>query len=274
MPIVQSSNFVLSDSTPAFPVTEDHPVVGYHNIVTAANVVADNEDADYPASNLANPATGLEGWRSDDDGTQYVTVTTDYVDDLDYLAIADHNLGSDQIPATVQGYIGGVWTDLVAEQMFATDSPILFRFTAQSLSAIRLKLAAPTDALPRIAVMYVGKSLVLPRKLWVGHTPITQGRKTEILSGRSESGRFLGRVQMGAWRQTVIPLSLIDPTWYRDHGGDEFLAACALTPFFFGWRPSSYPNEIGYCWTTDDPMPVPTSNGNLIAFDIPVAGVV
>lgn len=272
MPIVQSSNFVLSDSTPAFPVTADHPVVGYHNLVTATNVVATHADADYPASNLANPATHLD-WRSDDDGTQYLTVTTDYVDEIDYLAIAGHNLGSDQIPASLEGYIGGSWTELVAEQTFANDSPILFRFTAQSLSDIRLKMVAPTDAFPRIAVMYIGKLLTLPRKLWVGHTPINQGRKTEILSGRSESGKFLGRVQIGEWRETVIPLSLIDPEWYRDYGGDEFLAASALTPFFFGWRPESYPNEIGYCWTTEDPMPVPTSSGNLIAFDIKVSGV-
>lgn len=270
MPVVISQNFVLTDSTPEFPVTLDHPVIGWHNIVTAANVAADNADPDFPASNLANPATHLD-WRSDASGLQYVTVTIDTVDELDYVGVAGHNFGSEQIPVSIIDSLGNT---LVEEVLLPNDSPALFRFTAQSLAGLKIVLNAVDGQLPRAAVVYVGKLLVLERKIYVGHTPLTQARRVSVQNGRSESGKFLGRIVVGAWRETVIPLSLLSPEWYREHGGDEFLAVAAETPFFFGWRPESYPYEIGYCWLTEDPMPVPTSPSNRIAFDLKVSGIV
>ncbi|WP_061023885.1 hypothetical protein [Bradyrhizobium sp. CCH5-F6] len=270
MSLVISQNFVLTDSTPEFPVTLDHPVIGWHNIVTTANIVADNEDPDFPASNLANPATHEE-WRSDADGEQFLTVTTGYVDEIDYVGIARHNFGSEQIPVTIEDGSGNA---LVEEVMLPDDSPALFRFTAQSLATVDIKLAAGTGKLPRAAVVYVGKLLVLERKIYVGHTPLKHARKMNVQNGRSETGNFLGRIVLGAWRETTIPLSLLSPSWYRDHGGDEFMAVAAETPFFFGWRPATYPYEIGYCWTIDDPMPVPQSPSNRIAFDLKVSGIV
>lgn len=270
MSLVISQNFVLTDSTPEFPVTLDHPVIGWHSLVTPSGIVADNEDPDYPASNLANPATHLE-WRSDDDGVQYLTVTTDYVDEIDYVAIARHNFGSEQIPVRIEDGAGNV---LVQEVILRDDSPALFRFTAQSLATVKIRMAASGGQLPRAAVVYVGKLLVLERKIYVGHTPLTQARKTVVQNGRSERGNFLGRIVLGAFRETTIPLSLLSPAWYRDHGGDEFIAVAAETPFFFGWRPQSYPYEIGYCWLIDDPMPVPVGPSNRIAFDLKVSGIV
>ncbi|MHB0784437.1 hypothetical protein [Bradyrhizobium sp. 5.13L] len=270
MSLVISQNFVLTDSTPEFPVTLDHPVIGWHSVVTPSSVVANSADPDFPASNLANPATHLD-WRADSPGLQYVNVTIDYVDELDYVGIAGHNFGSEQIPISILDSFGNT---LVDEVLLADDSPVLFRFTAQSLAGVTLVLSAIDGQLPRAAVLYVGKLLTLERKIYVGHTPLTQARRRNVQNGRSESGKFLGRIVLGAWRETVIPLSLLSPAWYRDHGGDEFIAVAAETPFFFGWRPQSYPYEIGYCWLTEDPMPVPTGPSNRIAFDLKVSGIV
>jgi hypothetical protein len=273
MPIIRSDTFVLTDSTPEFPVTADHPVIGMHNLVTATSIVASDEDPLWPASNLGNPSTWLE-WRGESDGTVYLTVTTDYVDEIDYIAVAKHNWGSEQIPVTIEGYIDGDWEELLGERLLANDSPVMFRFTAQSLSQIRIKLeVADEDHLPRAAVVYCGKLLTLPRKIYVEHTPLPYGRKTEIQNGRSESGNFLGRVMIGAWRESVIPLSLMPPAWHRQYG-DAFIEQAATLPFFFAWRPETYPDEVGFCWLTEDPMPKPVSPANLDAYDLKVSGVV
>src|SRR4051812_19814076 len=96
MGIVISNNFVLTQPDSRFPVTLDHPLIGWHNLVTATNIVADTSATNYPASNLANPATHLE-WRANDTTEQYLTITTGYVDEIDYLAVARHNFGSEQI---------------------------------------------------------------------------------------------------------------------------------------------------------------------------------
>ncbi|PPQ17970.1 hypothetical protein CV770_18560 [Bradyrhizobium sp. AC87j1] len=270
MSLVISQNFVLTDATPEFPVTLDHPVIGWHNVVTPSGVIANSADPAFPAANLANPATHLD-WRADASGLQYVNVTTGYIDKLDYVGIAGHNFGSEQIPFSILDSLGNT---LVEEVLLRDDSPVMFRFRAQSLAGLTLVLNAINGQLPRAAVLYVGKLLVLERKIYVGHTPLTQARRHNVQNGRSESGKFLGRIVLGAWRETVIPLSLLSPAWYRDHGGDEFLAVAAETPFFFGWRPESYPYEIGYCWTIEDPMPVPTGPSNRIAFDLKVGGIV
>lgn len=274
MPVIFENDFVLTDSTPEFPVTLDHPVVGYHNLVTATNIVADTADANYPASNLANPATHSEAeWRAADTTAQEITITTGYVDDIDYVGIARHNFADAEVTVAV-GYYDetDTWVELIAEFMPGTNSPLLLRFTAQSIAEPVIRLGAGSLA-PRAAVVYVGKLLTLERRIYVGHTPLPTARKNEIQNGRSESGNFLGRILLGAWRESTIPLSLLSPGWYRDHGGDDFLAAAATTPFFFGWRPESYPYEVGYCWTTEDPMPVPVGPSNKLAFDIKVTGI-
>jgi uncharacterized protein YfaP (DUF2135 family) len=64
MSLVISSSLVLADEADGLSL--DHPLIGWHNVVTSATISADTEDANYPASNLANPATHLE-WRAEDD---------------------------------------------------------------------------------------------------------------------------------------------------------------------------------------------------------------
>lgn len=268
--IVISSAVVLADVADGLSL--DHPVIGYHNVVTSTTIVADTEEANYPASNLANPATHLE-WRAGDDTEQYLTITTNEVDPIDYIAVARHNFFSSEIPVSVEGFISGVWTEIVEEVVLPDDGPALFRFDLQSLSQIRLRMQSGSDS-ARAAVVYVGKLLVLERKVYVGHTPMPHARKSSIVNGRSESGNFLGRIVLGSWRESTVPLSLITPAWYRAYM-DAFLSVSKDTPFFFGWRPQTYNREIGYGWLLEDPMPTPTGgSGNLIAFDLKVGGIV
>lgn len=269
--IVISNDFVLTQPDDEFPITEDHPVIGWHNLVTAENIVAGTTATGFPASNLANPATHLR-WQANDTTEQYLTITTGYVDDIDYLAVAKHNFSSGEIVVSVEGFIAGVWTEIVEEHLLPDDGPLIFRFTPQSLSHIRLRMQSGSEA-PRAAVVYVGALLPLQRKIYVGHTPMPHGRKNDIVNGMSETGNFLGRLVLGSWRESTIPLSLIDPRWYRENM-DEFLAVAKSTPFFFAWRPGTYPLEVGYAYLTADPMPVPTGPSNLLVFDLSVRGVV
>jgi hypothetical protein len=270
MSLVISSALVLADA--ADDLSLDHPVIGWHNVVTSSTIVATNEDASYPASNLANPATHLQ-WRSDNDGDQYLTITTNEVDPIDYLAVAGHNFFSEEIPTSVEGYIGGVWTEIVEEVMLPDDGPALYRFDAQSLTQIRLKMQVSSDLhLPRAAVLYVGKLLVIERKVYAGHMAITDGIKVNVANGRSESGNFLGRIVLGEGRETTVPVSLISPDWFRTYMR-PFLIDGRDLPFFFAWRPETYPREVGFGWLMEDPMPTPDTTSHLLAFDLKVGGV-
>lgn len=268
MSIVIATALVLADASDGLSL--DHPIIGYHNVVTASNIAATAENASYPASNLANPATHLK-WTGTTTGEQYLTITTGYVDDIDYVAVAGHNWATAEIPVSVEGYIDGAWTNIVDEVMLADDGPYLGRFDPQSLSQIRIKLAAGS-VIPTAAAVYVGKLVVVERKIYEGHIPLTDGIKTSAVNGKSESGNHLGRIVLGEWRESVIPLSLLTPAWFRTYMR-PFLTDGRNLPFFFGWRPETYPREIGYVVLTEDPEPVAVGPSNLIAFDMRVSGV-
>jgi hypothetical protein len=251
----------------------DNPLFGWHNLVTPANIAADAAAANYPASNMANPSTSSE-WRGVTTAEQHITVTLDGVTDVDYIGVATHNFGSGRILVSIEALISAVWTEIVPAVMLpGDDAPIMWRFAKSPYAALRIRLQAGVAA-PRAAVVYAGKLLVGERRIYVPHTPLPHARRTRATNGMSESGKFTGRIVTGAWRETVIPFRLISPGWYRQNM-DPFLAVAAETPFFFAWRPTSYPQEIGYCVQVgDDPMPVPdSSGGNLTSFLLSVRGV-
>ncbi len=265
--IIISSALVLS---PVHRLSLDHPAIGHHNVVTAAGIVATSYAAGFPPSNLANPATHLE-WRAGSLNNHYLTIETDEVDPIDNLAVAGHNFASAGNILSVERFQDGEWVGLVEEVLLANDSPLMFRFPPQSIGLLRLLIQG--GAVPaRAAVLMCGKLLEIQRKIWVGHTPVPHGRKRVVANNRSESGEFLGRIVLGEGRETTVPLSLIDPDWYREEM-DSFLDAAGEDTFFFAWRSETYPEEVGYCWLMDDPMPVPVGPSNLLSFDLKLGGV-
>lgn len=171
-----------------------------------------------------------------------------------------------------QAYDQWGWAELVEESVPADDGPLLLQFVAQPLVAVRLRMATG-DAAPEAAVMYVGKLLQMARKLYQGHSPIKHARKTKAVNGRSESGNFLGRIVTTEWNESSAAFSLLTPEWYRSDL-DAFLAEGKDLPFFFAWRPSSYPAEVGYAFLTNDPTPVNASPHGLIAIELAMSGVV
>lgn len=270
----------IETSAGGIPLTLNNPIVGYDNLVTAANVTADFEDVDFPALNLGNPSTYLR-WESSHTALepQYVTIiNSDRVDDLDYVGIAGHNFGSDNISVQIEGASevesSGTfdWRELSAEIMPADDSPLLFRFTPQSLIGVRIRLVPNEGVAPRMAVVYVGKLLILERRLYVSHRPITLNTRSNVVTGFSEQGQFLGRLVLGEFQETQLDLPNLTPDFVRQQL-NPFRRAAIQRPFFLGWRPDSYSSEVGYCWATAN-MTVSNSLANgLMTASLPVQGI-
>lgn len=268
MGIVVSQNLVLSNPNP-YGLTTDHPVIGWDNIVTTSNITATSSATGYPVTNLANPATHLR-WRATLAILQYLTVTTGSADDFDYVGIAKHNLSSQNIAASIEADSGAGFVQLIAPVIPADDGPLLFRWTAAPYTTIRLKLAAGDDV-AEIGTMFVGKLTVLPRKLYQGFTPPTHGRMGKEVNAMAESGDYLGTIVTQRHVESKIPLSLVDPTYYRTYL-DPFVAA--RRAFFIGWRPTTYPNEVGYMRLTNWPQPAPQSPHSLEGFSLEMTGTV
>jgi len=239
-----SSSVVLSQTGEA-----NNPRIGYHNIITADNISADEEATDEPVRNLANPATYLS-WRGTTTNQQAVSIALVSAEEVNYFAIAKHNLGSTGATVAFEYSTNGSdWTTVKTIEP-SSDYALIVEFDAVSAQFYRLNIT-PGSAAPAIAVLYVGQILVLQRRIYVGHTPITFGRKTIVSNGRSENGQFLGRVMRREFLQTSVDLKNITPSWYRNYM-DPFVQSARTKPFFFAWRPQQYPNEVGFAWLTND----------------------
>jgi hypothetical protein len=93
---VQPINYVtrVGTTTDAFSSYElSCPIIGYQNLLTAANVTASDANPDFPATNLANPATHLK-WKGTNTTSKNIIFDTVRTGEIDYLAIAGHNFGS------------------------------------------------------------------------------------------------------------------------------------------------------------------------------------
>jgi len=252
----------------AIPTSDaDAGIIGYKNLVTITNLTATSEATNYPVTNLANPSTA-SFWKSAITTTQYITVNV--TGTADYVGIARHNLGTVQAIVSVEAFNGTSWVEIFAEKILSDDAPAILRFTNTPAGGFRLKLQA-ASAVPQIAILYVGELLELQRRIYVGHTPIPYGRQTTIQSGRSENGNFLGRVILQETLSSSVQLENLTPNWYRE-SLDPFIIAAKTKPFFYSWRPSSYPDEVGFCWLSSDAVPVNQRANGMMSISLELGG--
>lgn len=255
----------------------DYPILGWHNLCTVDTIQVDEEESLYPTSNLANPATNLL-WKSGSTVDQYLTVLFGATVEVDYIAIARHNFGTGQVAVTVQGLpfggnpaTDGDWDELVPQNLLAKDWPALWRFEPGEYIGVRLKLE-PGSVEPQAAVLYVGKLLVFERGVQAGHTPLPYARRRTKLTARSQSGEYLGGVISGGSLASSVSIIKLTPAWYRSTL-DPFFEVAMEQPFFWGWRPETYPDEMGYAWLTTDPVPNPSDLAGYIDVQFQMEGL-
>lgn len=252
-------------------------VIGWQNFVTYESVTADSSSSLFPVTNLANPDTTLR-WLSLITTVQYITVDVSPEDLIDYVGIARHNLGSGAIKVSVEAFISGVWVEQYPQFTPTKDSPLVMRFLPVSADNVRIKLEPTAGVAPTIAALYVGKLLQLQRRIYVGHTPLPYGRETDYTNNVSETGDFQGRIELKKRLETSVQLQNLTPNWYRD-SLDPFLryvdeGGGRSLPFFFAWRPLTYPLEVGYAWLTNNPKPVNQRSNGMMSINLSMAGLV
>lgn len=241
------------------------PLVGYHTVLTPPAISADAL-VDHPPRLMALPSTSSY-WESDSADAQQVEFAAPGA--FNYIGLARHNLGSAAITLTVEGYDGMDWTALTEELEPADDSPILALWAPAEYLGYRLNFGAG-EAAPRIAVAYLGNILALPRKIYVGHTPVVMGVEEVASTGTSESGEFLGRLVMSEYRATQIGQANLLPAFYR---ASLRPWVESRDPFFFAWRPSAYPAELGYVWRTGTANPVNQRPNGMMSISLNVRGI-
>lgn len=279
--IVISTDLMLGGAL-AYPL--DTPVFGWHNLVTALNVSASSEDADFPAANVGNPLT-FNTWKADASmspvtiGNEVLAFSLDSADPLDYVGIARHNFGSGEIPVSIYGYseLTGSpavpdWQLLVGPALLGDDEPAIFRFDPQALLGVEVRLGTGTKV-AQCAVVYIGKLLVCQRGTHAAHVPITDGRATKTITGKAEAGAYLGRITTGRSSSTTFALKMVDEAWFRATMRPFVRGAAEDNPFFFAWAPQEFPLDVGYCWLTSDPRPTYDWETQTRAIELALGGI-
>ena len=277
--IVISRNLVVSPTEAALP--PGTPWIGWQNIVTATNVSSvTSADAQHPISLVANPFTHLQWISGVNTGDEYITIgPLTLTDPIDYVGVARHNFGTTRSIISIEGIpdpgASPQWVELVQGQILPNDSPVIFRFTPQILTGVRLRIQPGASNVHRAAVVYVGKLLLMERgvKIDVDHVPLPYGRKAKIATGFSESGNYMGRIVTQESRESKANFAHITPTWYRAKL-DPFIAASKQQPFFWAWNPSEYPLETGYCWMVNEPVPATSPVTRRVSIDLEMRGVI
>lgn len=266
--IVISSNVTLSAAeADLFDDPEGlsglHPRIGYHSIARVDNLTADQEADGYPVTNLARPATNVS-WRGTDTDPQYIYVNQAGV--VNYIGLAGHNLQSGVIQLQASDN-GTAWEAVTDEMVPGAGTAFMAEFATAEHPFWRLYIE-PFVAPPEITVLHIGQVLRVQRRIYVGHQPLTLARQTEVSTGRSETGHYIGRLKRGGGFATQVSLRNLTAAWYRANF-DPFVEHADLGCFFFAWRPEKYPNEVGYCWTTGNIAPV-NQPGGLVSVDFEV----
>jgi len=234
------------------------PLIGYDNLVDVNNIEADTEDASFPATNLANPATYLK-WKADDTTAQSIVIDlTGNTQQVDYVAIAKHNFYTAGVSITVRGDTGSGLVDIVDQFTPGDNEPLLMRFEAAAYVEISIDFTSATVEV-EASVLYCGTLLSCERNIYVGHVPSSLNYDSDVVSGFSESGNFLGRIEVNKSRSGSITLNNLTPAWVRNYLR-PFLAAAKTRPFFFAWRPETYPNEVIFSWQEDTKGPYPSNS--------------
>lgn len=278
MSVVISGDLALAEvQSGGGTIDSDNPIIGYDNLVTTGNVSSDTAATGYPVTNIANSSTALiwKGTLASPAVDEYVVLNLQTAELVDYVGIARHNFHTAQIAVSIEVLnettSPDTWDELTSPAIPPNDGPLIFRFTAQGIAQVRIRMQSGTAA-PYMGVVYSGSLLALQRKLGVGHTPINYARSSRVMSARSEAGDFLGRIILNEMTSNKLALENLSPAWYRAYLA-PFILASRAEPFFIAWRPSSYPNECGFCWVTNDPKPSNQLPNGFMQVDFELAGI-
>lgn len=237
--------------------------IGYQSIGFGRTPVASSANPLHPATN-ANTVTTFEFWRPTAmPATWGVDAVTSV--ECDYVGIVGDIQGRS---VSVEYSTDNVtWTEAIAFVPINRVAMGLF----SSVSA-RYWRVLFDGSIPNVAVIYIGKSLAMQRSIYQGHTPITLSRTTQKINNVSDRGQYLGTSIIRTGVETSAEYRYLSASWYRANF-DPFVRAARTRPFFFAWRPASFPNEVGYVWTNEDIAPENSGPRDFMSVSMSMTGI-
>lgn len=187
---------------------------------------------------------------------------------VDFIGIAKNNLFDENCSLKLEYFDGTSFVEVV--EFIPRGSSMQF-FDEILAKTWRITVSGTGD--PYIGVIYLGLALQMQRGIYQGFRPPTLNENTEVRPNISEGGQWLGRSIVRQGLENNIDVDNLTAEWVRGEF-QRFVKNSQKYPFFFAWRNDTFPDEVIYCWTTDDIRQDNTGPRDLMSVSIPVQGIV
>jgi hypothetical protein len=252
----------------------NHARIGYENLAFGLTPTASSAATGHPAIAATYPTT-FDYWEPT---STFGTWTIDFgtAKTIDFVGLLG-DFGptvfsiqhSPNAPAD-GGFVTIAFPNLNLDNLL-TDRINMFLFAPVNARSVRLNFLSTAPV--KLAVAYIGKALAMQRKIYQGHTPLTLSRETELSNNVSEGGQYLGRSIIRKGASTSAEWQHLKAAWYRANF-DPFVKSAREYPFFIGWRPQQYPNELGFVWTGGDLSPQVTGPRDFMSVGMSFRGLI
>lgn len=255
MAFFYSTSYVSSGALSNEDTLSNNVRIGHNNLALAGTAIADSSDAAYPVINLSTPNT-YQFWRSAVSTDQGITFTLGPHSGVDYLAIAGHNFkgGAVTVAIKTKTLVGDAWTTIFSATALTGAEPFVLQFASTTNKYFQIYLHSTAGAIPQIANVFIGKMLVFPRRIFVGHKPLSMSREALVSRASAENGQFMGSYVRSRAFETDVTVSNLKTDFYLSYIL-PFQVDAETKPFIWCWRPTSYANDVYFSWLTGNLKP-------------------
>jgi hypothetical protein len=235
----------------------NNPFVAWENLGADATLSGTSPETGGDRANAVSGSTYDKFRAVEDGGAVVLAFDLGAAAVVGFAALAAHNLGT--LGATVQVMYsddGVTYTDAGAGAVAATDNkPIVFRLAwgATARRYWRFYITGlDTDAQVGIGAAFLGKEIIFPRRMYQGFSPVLTPTEVQLQSNVSVGGELLGSSVISRGATLAVDLTYIPASFVRSDDWLAFQAAFGEgQPFFFGWRPDKYAQDVYYCARSD-----------------------
>lgn len=225
----------------------DYCHILYQNIITEDSVLASTAEADFPGESVVSPFT-RDQWRPTElDAT--LTFTFDSAVDANAFGIAGHTMFQTGTSAVIE-----YTTDLIAWTELATvapqsNSPIM-AISPNTITAIAWRVrfvgGSIADTPLAVGVVFIGKAMVMQRRIYGGHTPSRFARQTQYIASETDTGQSLGLSTVRQGTDSSFNFDNLTAQWMRSKFYPFYDHSDAGGYAFVSWYPNKFSSEVVY----------------------------
>jgi hypothetical protein len=269
MSVIIFPGFILSPSEDA--LAGDHPVLLYQNIFRDPSAVI-TVSGETPGNVVANAIDGLtwDFWQPAG-LPAWVELNAGESKEIDALGITFDSVGPRDLTVLLESSPDGVVWSTVAE--FITSSRVALALFAPTTAQYWAVSFYGSGDLPFIADITLGAALRFQRRLYGGHVPDRFAAVTQFSVNRSRNGQRLGATIVREGLKNNVSIKNLTADWVRDSLAPALEHMRGGLPFYWAWRPQTFPLEVAFGWTMEDVRPSNNGTRNLLDVNFNYEGI-